>query len=95
MSTVEEEIQKDLPIERAGTVQDLIDPEKIAQGAVALTIEGRPYHKAAQELETMTKRRIEVLYEYTTLVKSTHASLQELSVCHNRIDQIINELSRS
>jgi sulfur carrier protein ThiS len=95
MSTVQEEIQKDLPIERAGTVQDLIDPDKIAQGAVALTVDGRPYHKAAQELETMTKRRREVLAEYTALMRATHASLEELVMCHNRIDAIINELSRS
>lgn len=95
MSTVEEEIQKDLPIKPQGTVQDIIDPEKIAQGAVALTIEGRPYHKAAGELEIMTKRRIDVLHEYTELAKATHASLSELVICHNRIDQIINELSRS
>jgi len=91
-----EEMQQDLPpIERTGTVQDLISEDKIAQGATALTVEGRPYHKAAQELETMVKRRIDVLNEYTILAKSTHASLTELTRVHARIDQIINELSRS
>lgn len=91
-----EEMQQDLPpIEKIGTVQDLISEEKIAQGVTALTVENRPYHKAAQELETMTRRRMEVLNEYTILVKSTHAALQELTRVHTRIDQIINELSRS
>lgn len=77
-----------------GTLADIIDQDKI-NGAVALTVDGRPYHKAAQELQTMTARRLEVLKEYDKAVKNTHAALQELIVCHNRIDQIINELSRS
>lgn len=95
MSTVQEEISQDLPIQPQGTIQDIINEEKIAQGAVALTITGRPYHKAATELETMTKRRIDVLKEYDILVKATHAALEELVKCHTRIDQIINELSQS
>lgn len=92
--TVEEEIAQDAPIERTGKLSDIIDQDKI-NGAVALTVDGRPYHRAAEELKRMTQRRIEVLKEYEVLVKATHASLQELSVCHTRIDQIINELSRS
>jgi len=92
--TVEEEIAQDKPIERTGTLADIIDQSKI-DGAVALTVDGRPYHKAAQELQGMIARRLVVLNEYTILAKSTAASLQELVVCHTRIDQIINELSRS
>ena len=92
--TVEEEIAQDKPIERTGTLADILDQDKI-NGAVALTVEGRPYHKCAAELRTMTARRIEVLKEYTTLARSTQASLEELVMCHTRIDQIINELSRS
>jgi sulfur carrier protein ThiS len=93
--TVAEEIQQDAPIERTGTVADIIDQSKIDAGAVALTVTGRPYHRAAAELKTMTARRLEVLNEYTVLAKSTAASLQELVVVHNRIDEVINELSRS
>ena len=92
--TVAEEIQQDAPLEKMGTLADIIDQSKI-DGAVALTVTGRPYHKAAQELRTMTQRRLEVLNEYTVLAKSTAASLQELVVVHNRIDEVINELSRS
>jgi hypothetical protein len=92
--TVEEEIAQDAPIERTGTLADIIDQSKI-DGAVALTVEGRPYHKAALELKGMIQRRQDVLKEYTQLAQSTHASLQELVICHTRIDQIINELSRS
>ena len=92
--TVEQEIAQDAPIEITGTLADIIDQKKI-DGAVALTVDGRPYHKAAQELRTMTQRRIEVLNEYTILARSTQASLEELVMCHTRIDQIINELSRS
>jgi hypothetical protein len=92
--TVEQEIAQDAPIEITGTLADIIDQKKI-DGAVALTVDGRPYHKAAQELRTMTQRRIEVLKEYTILARSTQASLEELVMCHTRIDQIINELSRS
>ena len=94
MSTVAEEIQQDAPIERNGTLSDLIDQKKV-DGAVALTVDGRPYHKAAAELNTMMKRRVDVLNEYTALMKATQASLSELVVCHHRIDQIIDELSRS
>jgi sulfur carrier protein ThiS len=92
--TVEQEIQQDAPIERTGTLADIIDQSKI-DGAVALTVDGRPYHRAAAELKTMTQRRIDVLKEYTILARSTQASLEELVMCHTRIDQIINELSRS
>jgi hypothetical protein len=92
--TVEQEIAQDAPIEITGTLADIIDQKKI-DGAVALTVDGRPYHKAAQELRTMTARRIEVLKEYTILARSTQASLEELVMCHTRIDQVINELSRS
>ena len=76
------------------TVADILDVDKI-NGAVALTVEGRPYHKAAAELDTLTKRRYEVLKEYDKAVQHTHATLQELTVCHTRIDQVINELSKS
>ena len=92
--TVEQEIQQDAPLQQMGTLADIIDQSKI-DGAVALTITGRPYHKCAAELKTMTTRRLEVLNEYTVLAKSTAASLQELVVVHNRIDEVINELSRS
>jgi hypothetical protein len=92
--TVAEETAQDAPIERTGTLADIIDQSKI-DGAVALTITGRPYHKCAAELKTMTARRLEVLNEYTILAKSTQASLEELVMVHTRIDQIINELSRS
>jgi len=96
MSTVAEEIAQDLPpIERVGIVQDIIDEKKIAQGATALTVENRPYHIAAKELRTLTKRRVDVLREYEALMKTTHASLEELFRVHTRIDQIVNELSRS
>jgi sulfur carrier protein ThiS len=93
--TVEEEIAQDKPIERTGTLADIIDQNKIEQGAVALTVTGRPYHKAAAELKMMTDRRMLVLNEYTVLAKSTQASLEELYRVHVRIDQIIDELSRS
>ena len=94
--TVAEEIAQDLPpIERVGIVEDIISQEKIAQGATALTVDGRPYHSAAKELRIMTKRRVDVLREYEALVKTTHASLEELFRVHTRIDQIVNELSRS
>ena len=83
------------PIEKAGTLAELIDQKKIDQGAVALTITGRPYHKAAAELKTMTERRMVVLNEYTVLNKSTLAALEELVMCHTRIDMIIDELSKS
>jgi len=86
--------EQETPLEKMGTLADIIDQSKI-DGAVALTVSGRPYHKAAQELRTMTARRLEVLNEYTILAKSTAASLQELVVVHNRIDEVINELSRS
>jgi len=94
MSTVAEEIQQDLPIERVGTIADLIDQKKI-DGAVALTVDGRPYHVCAKELQTMTRRRKEVLTEYSALVQGTHAALEELYRVHTRIDQLVNELSRS
>ena len=93
--TVEEEIQQDAPIERTGTLADLIDQSKIEQGAVALTVTGRPYHKAASELKMMTDRKGVVLNEYIVLNKSTAAALEELYRVHVRIDQIIDELSRS
>ena len=87
--------EQETPLEKMGTLNDIIDQSKIDAGAVALTVTGRPYHKAAQELRTITQRRLEVLNEYTVLAKSTAASLQELVVVHNRIDEVINELSRS
>jgi hypothetical protein len=43
----------------------------------------------------MTARRALVIKEYEEKVKATHAALQELSKLHTRIDQIVNELSRS
>jgi sulfur carrier protein ThiS len=86
---------QEAPIEKAGTLADLIDQNKIDQGAVALTVTGRPYHKAASELRTMTERRMVVLNEYTVLAKSTQAALEELYRVHTRIDQIIDELSKS
>ena len=92
--TVEEEIAQDR-ITQIGTVQDIISQEKIAEGATALTVTGRPYSHAAKELETMTARRALVIKEYEEKVKATHAALQELSKLHTRIDQIVNELSRS
>jgi galactokinase len=95
MSTVAEEIKQDMPIERVGSIADIISEEKILQGAVALTVENRPYHIAAKELRTLTKRRVDVLREYEALMKTTHASLEELFRVHTRIDQIVNELSRS
>ena len=93
--TVEQEIAQDAPMQQMGTLADIIDQKKIDQGAVALTVDGRPYHRAAAELKTMTQRRIDVLKEYTILARSTQASLEELVMCHTRIDQVINELSRS
>ena len=94
--TVQEEIAQDLPpIERVGTTADIIDQNKINQGATALTVDGRQYHSAAKELRIMTQRRVDVLREYEALVQSTHAALEELSRVHTRIDQIVNELSRS
>lgn len=92
--TVEQEIAQDGYIEKAGTLADLIDQKKI-EGAVALTITGRPYHKAAAELKTMTDRRRLVLNEYLVLNKSVAGALEELVMCHHRIDQIIDELSKS
>ena len=92
--TVAEEIAQDAPIERTGTLADLLENDK-AMGAVALTVEGRAFHKAADELKEMTKRRMVVLNEYEVLVKATHASLEELHRVHRRIDQIVNELTRS
>jgi sulfur carrier protein ThiS len=88
-------IQEDAPLEKMGTLADIIDQNKIEQGAVALTITGRPYHKAAAELKMMTDRRVLVLKEYNDKAKETYAALEELYRVHTRIDQIIDELSRS
>jgi sulfur carrier protein ThiS len=93
--TVEQEIAQDAPLEKMGTLADIIDQNKIEQGAVALTVTGRPYHRAAAELKMMTDRKGVVLNEYTVLNKSTAAALEELYRVHTRIDQIIDELSRS
>jgi hypothetical protein len=93
--TVEQEIAQDAPLEKMGTLADIIDQNKIEQGAVALTVTGRPYHKAAAELKMMTDRRVLVLKEYNDKAKETYAALEELYRVHTRIDQIIDELSRS
>jgi sulfur carrier protein ThiS len=93
--TVQEEIAQDEPIERTSTLAELIDQKKIEGGAVALTVTGRPYHKAAAELKMMTDRRVLVLKEYNEQAKATYAALEELYRVHTRIDQIINELSKS
>jgi type III secretory pathway lipoprotein EscJ len=88
-------IQEEAPIQQMGTLADVIDQSKIAQGVVALTVTGRPYHKAAAELKMMTDRRLLVLKEYNEQAKATYASLEELYRVHTRIDQIIDELSKS
>ena len=67
----------------------------IPKNAVALTSEGRAYHKAAEELQTLTRRRQEVLMEYGDKVKATHAALEELVNLHTRIDKVIMELAKS
>jgi sulfur carrier protein ThiS len=86
--------EQETPLEKMGTLADIIDQSKI-DGAVALTVDGRPYHKAAAELKMMTDRRVIVLKEYNDQAKASYAALEELHRVHTRIDQIINELSRS
>lgn len=93
--TVEQEIAQDAPLEKMGTLADIIDQKKVEGGAVALTVTGRPYHKAAAELKMMTDRRVAVLKEYNEQAKASAAALEELHRVHTRIDQIINELSKS
>ena len=88
-------IQEETPLEKQGTLADVIDQKKIDAGAVALTVTGRPYHRAAAELKMMTDRRVLVLKEYNEQAKASAAALEELHRVHTRIDQIINELSKS
>lgn len=79
----------------AGTVGDLLQPEKISQGLAAMTVEGRAYSVAAAELDRMIQRKAQVLQEYEAKMREIRASHEELVRLHLRIDQIIYELSRS
>ena len=82
-------------IKPAGTVGDLISQEKVGMGLAAMTVEGRAYSVAAQELDRMIKRKQYVLEEYQAKMREIQASHEELVRLHVRIDQIIYELSRS
>lgn len=90
-----EGVQPATKIEPIGKIDDLIDQEKIKQGKTVLTVEGRPYHVAAQELDRMVKTRTKALLEYKELADQTKASLEQLVRVARRIDEIVYEISIS
>ena len=69
------------------------DLNTLPPNAVAMTKGGRPFNKAAQELDTMLRRRLEILKEYRLHEEKGRGVLEEIVRCHTRIDQIINEMS--
>jgi len=59
----------------------------------AQTPEGKSYIKLANTLQTMAKRRMDVLDEYEEKAKALAAPIEELIRCHQTIDQIIKTMA--
>lgn len=89
MSTVQEEIQKEMPATPIG----VLDIMNLPPGAAALTCTGRTYKKAAEHLHTLQIRRVQVLRQYEEKLKEMAPIIEELTRCHASIDDIIAELS--
>lgn len=67
----------------------------IPAGAEALTCTGRSYKKAAEHLDTMIRRKAEVLEEYKKKNEALAGVLEELVRVHKTIDEIIKEVAHA
>ena len=61
--------------------------------AEAQTPEGKSYIKLAHRLQTLAKRRMDVLHEYEEKAKALAAPIEELVRCHQTIDVIIKTMA--
>ena len=83
--TVQEQIQGDLPQQPLG----ILDPSQLPKDASALTITGRSFTKAAQQLQTLQQRRREVLKQYEETQKELAPIIEELWRIHAMIDTVV------
>ena len=61
--------------------------------AEAQTPEGKSYIKLAHRLQTIGKRRMDVLHEYEEKAKALAAPIEELVRCHQTIDAIVKTMA--
>ena len=61
--------------------------------AEAQTPEGKSYIKLANRLQSLAKRRIDVLHEYEKKAEALAAPIEELIRCHQTIDAIIKAMA--
>lgn len=75
---------------------DLKNPQKLPEGSVALTVEGKTFTKAAELLLDYQKRRRALMQEYQEIVSTKlNPLLEDIARCHIQIDAIIQEMSKS
>jgi len=89
MSTVQEQLDQEMPQKPIG----VLDIMNLPEGAAALTCTGRTYKKAAAQLLTFQQRRVIVLRQYEEKLQEMAPIVEELIRCHTTIDEIIGELS--
>ena len=91
MSTVQEQLDQEMPQKPIG----VLDIMNLPEGAAALTCTGRTYKKAAAQLLTFQQRRAVVLRQYEEKLQEMNPIIEELVRCHSTIDEIIGELSQN
>lgn len=89
--TVQEQIQADLPQKPLA----ILDPTQLPKGASALTVTGRTFTKAAEQLKTLQARRKQVLSQYEEKQKQLAPIVEELWRIHAMIDTVVQEMSAS